>query len=229
MGEDMDSSQGRRRRREGSSGSQQRLCTHCGRSFKRSEHLERHVRTHTKEKPYVCRCGAAFSRRDLLTRHQRITHEAHDNASGSTDAGASEDSQNLANDPDSAADTATPSLSDLSSSRSASHTHFSGTSSLSHHPANSSYQPPVPGQDYYENDHSMSNFDDYHGYGSYSDTSGLPADWNSYYGSNGDRDVLDPALRGSVADPSSPMSTDGFSGHTYNSWMPPAPPQQWGN
>lgn len=59
----MDPSQARRRRRGGSTDStaqqqqhqntttttataqQQRLCSHCGRSFKRSEHLERHVRT----------------------------------------------------------------------------------------------------------------------------------------------------------------------------------------
>ncbi|KAL4808704.1 hypothetical protein BDV18DRAFT_132941 [Aspergillus unguis] len=53
-----------------------RTCVHCGRSFRRTEHLERHVRTHTKEKPYTCYCGAAFSRRDLLKRHMGITgHE----------------------------------------------------------------------------------------------------------------------------------------------------------
>ncbi|RDW72500.1 C2H2-type zinc finger protein [Aspergillus mulundensis] len=53
-----------------------RTCGHCGRSFRRTEHLERHVRTHTKEKPYTCLCGAAFSRRDLLKRHMGITgHE----------------------------------------------------------------------------------------------------------------------------------------------------------
>lgn len=44
--QEIDQSQTRRRRRDGSSSNvQQRLCPHCGRSFKRSEHLERHVRT----------------------------------------------------------------------------------------------------------------------------------------------------------------------------------------
>ncbi|KAJ6130270.1 hypothetical protein N7512_003050 [Penicillium capsulatum] len=52
-----------------------RVCIHCGRGFRRTEHLERHVRTHTKEKPFVCFCGAAFTRRDLLKRHTRISHE----------------------------------------------------------------------------------------------------------------------------------------------------------
>ncbi|KAG2414463.1 hypothetical protein HFD88_003654 [Aspergillus terreus] len=61
--------------RRSSVGAKARVCEHCGRSFRRTEHLERHVRTHTKEKPYVCFCGAAFTRRDLLKRHTRITHE----------------------------------------------------------------------------------------------------------------------------------------------------------
>ncbi|KAL1865062.1 hypothetical protein VTK73DRAFT_5517 [Phialemonium thermophilum] len=65
-----------------------KACAHCGRTFKRTEHLERHVRTHTKEKPFICHCGAAFTRRDLLTRHQRIAlHE--DGASNDEPADAS--------------------------------------------------------------------------------------------------------------------------------------------
>ncbi|KAI5201915.1 hypothetical protein AUEXF2481DRAFT_48715 [Aureobasidium subglaciale EXF-2481] len=51
-----------------------RQCPHCQRTFKRTEHLSRHVRTHTKEKPFSCTCGASFGRRDLLTRHQRVNH-----------------------------------------------------------------------------------------------------------------------------------------------------------
>lgn len=48
----------------------------CGRLFKRLEHLKRHVRTHTQERPYVCPlCNKAFSRSDNLAQHRR-THEA---------------------------------------------------------------------------------------------------------------------------------------------------------
>lgn len=47
----------------------------CGRLFKRLEHLKRHVRTHTQERPYVCSsCNKAFSRSDNLAQHRRI-HE----------------------------------------------------------------------------------------------------------------------------------------------------------
>jgi transcription factor STE12 len=47
----------------------------CGRLFKRLEHLKRHVRTHTQERPYVCSvCSKAFSRSDNLAQHRR-THE----------------------------------------------------------------------------------------------------------------------------------------------------------
>ena len=47
----------------------------CGRLFKRLEHLKRHVRTHTQERPYICPlCSKAFSRSDNLAQHRR-THE----------------------------------------------------------------------------------------------------------------------------------------------------------
>ncbi|KAH8692214.1 hypothetical protein BGW36DRAFT_464752 [Talaromyces proteolyticus] len=51
-------------------------CPHCAREFARAEHLVRHKRTHTKEKPFCCgHCDQKFSRRDLLRRHEIKAHE----------------------------------------------------------------------------------------------------------------------------------------------------------
>ncbi|KAK2630105.1 hypothetical protein QTJ16_000925 [Diplocarpon rosae] len=54
----------------------------CGRLFKRLEHLKRHVRTHTQERPYICpHCNKAFSRSDNLAQHRR-THDRGDGTEG---------------------------------------------------------------------------------------------------------------------------------------------------
>ncbi|KAI0857974.1 STE like transcription factor [Xylaria cubensis] len=64
----------------------------CGRLFKRLEHLKRHVRTHTQERPYICpHCNKAFSRSDNLAQHRR-THDRGDGAeSGLPLSGEDED------------------------------------------------------------------------------------------------------------------------------------------
>ncbi|KAI0131929.1 hypothetical protein BJ170DRAFT_679828 [Xylariales sp. AK1849] len=50
-------------------------CDMCPTSFARSEHLQRHRRTHTREKPYQCEhCPTRFSRTDLLRRHGIAQH-----------------------------------------------------------------------------------------------------------------------------------------------------------
>ncbi|ORZ20802.1 hypothetical protein BCR42DRAFT_285788, partial [Absidia repens] len=56
----------------------QHVCTHhqCQRRFKRLEHLKRHMRIHTMERPFQCTfpgCQKAFSRSDNLTQHSK-TH-----------------------------------------------------------------------------------------------------------------------------------------------------------
>lgn len=52
------------------------MCTTCTRAFARLEHLKRHERSHTKEKPFECpECKRCFARRDLLLRHQQKLHQ----------------------------------------------------------------------------------------------------------------------------------------------------------
>ncbi|KAJ5966384.1 hypothetical protein N7481_013098 [Penicillium waksmanii] len=54
----------------------QRICPWCFLSFSKEEHLSRHIRSHTKEKPFNCSsCGKSFSRHDSLLRHMRA-HDA---------------------------------------------------------------------------------------------------------------------------------------------------------
>ncbi|OAQ27542.1 hypothetical protein K457DRAFT_41347, partial [Linnemannia elongata AG-77] len=48
----------------------------CFKSFTRSGHLARHIRSHTSEKLFVCpvdNCGLGFTRSDALREHSR-TH-----------------------------------------------------------------------------------------------------------------------------------------------------------
>ncbi|KAF9930227.1 hypothetical protein BGZ67_005903 [Mortierella alpina] len=62
----------------------------CGKIFKRSEHLKRHVRSiHTQEKPFGCpihNCTKRFSRSDNLNQHIRIHRHNNSDSAGSRGA-----------------------------------------------------------------------------------------------------------------------------------------------
>lgn len=46
----------------------------CNMTFTRSEHLARHIRKHTGERPFQCHCGKSFSRLDNLRQHAQTVH-----------------------------------------------------------------------------------------------------------------------------------------------------------
>ncbi|KAK8081488.1 hypothetical protein PG996_000269 [Apiospora saccharicola] len=203
------SSNGRRRRGAAAGGGH--TCPHCGRTFKRSEHKERHVRTHTKEKPFICHCGAAFTRRDLLTRHQRIAlHEKTldgppDNASDKGGHPATSGGVD-----DMAAAAAAASLSGMSMNPWAHHQQsqqqplgpngYRTTDPRLDDPQGmigQPYQQPLLPQEYYENGQDMAGFDQFREFANFLDGVGLPAEWSPYFQPDTENEMLDPELRDS--------------------------------
>ncbi|ANZ76161.1 BA75_03150T0 [Komagataella pastoris] len=66
------------KKRSNRSGSRTFVCTgypNCNMSFTRSEHLARHIRKHTGERPFKCEyCARKFSRMDNLRQHKQTVH-----------------------------------------------------------------------------------------------------------------------------------------------------------
>ncbi|AOA65016.1 Putative transcription factor [Komagataella phaffii CBS 7435] len=66
------------KKRSNRSGSRTFVCTgypNCSMSFTRSEHLARHIRKHTGERPFKCEyCARKFSRMDNLRQHKQTVH-----------------------------------------------------------------------------------------------------------------------------------------------------------
>jgi uncharacterized Zn-finger protein len=71
-----------RRSNNASNATKSHVCpvTQCQRRFKRLEHLKRHMRIHTLERPFACtypNCSKIFSRSDNLSQHMK-THQRHE-------------------------------------------------------------------------------------------------------------------------------------------------------
>ncbi|KAL4878937.1 fungal-specific transcription factor domain-containing protein [Aspergillus karnatakaensis] len=63
-------------------------CHTCNTSFQRREHYQRHIRTHTKERPFSCTdCGQSFSRVDSLARHYGTVHQRLEPKNGTLSTG----------------------------------------------------------------------------------------------------------------------------------------------
>ncbi|OJJ96270.1 hypothetical protein ASPACDRAFT_54647 [Aspergillus aculeatus ATCC 16872] len=59
------------------SATRSRTCLSCNRTFSKAEHLTRHLRSHTNDRPYECLiCGKLYSRSDVLRRHEKIHQTA---------------------------------------------------------------------------------------------------------------------------------------------------------
>ncbi|KAF9491671.1 hypothetical protein BDN71DRAFT_1592166 [Pleurotus eryngii] len=60
-------------------------CSVCQATFTRPQHVARHMRSHTGDKPYKCEfCGDQFARSDLLSRHVNKSHASEKPIAGSS-------------------------------------------------------------------------------------------------------------------------------------------------
>lgn len=74
-----------------------------------------------------------------------------------------------------------------------------------------------------------SGFDHFQEVNNFPEGAGLPPEWSPYYHDPSlEQDLVDPALRGTMVDISSPLANENFAAHAYNPWVSPAA-QKWGN
>ncbi|XP_044754249.1 zinc finger protein 236-like isoform X2 [Coccinella septempunctata] len=48
------------------------ICSYCNKEAKKPSDLIRHIRTHTKEKPFKCQCGSSFALKSTLQSHMKV-------------------------------------------------------------------------------------------------------------------------------------------------------------
>ncbi|KAH6900539.1 hypothetical protein B0T10DRAFT_600815 [Thelonectria olida] len=209
----------RRRRRRGVP----HVCAHCARSFKRAEHLMRHERIHTKEKPFHCSCGAAFTRRDLLTRHQRLSlHEGEGDAVEAVTHQAAE--------PDLAAAAAAESLSCLSGINAPPWTQqptavyvdecIGQRSLVAPTIPTDSYNQSLMAPQIFGQGHDLTGLDQFRDFAEFLDGVGLPAEWSPYFQNLEQGDEPTEVEDSAVGSNSRPTTRPGTP---FSSWLPSAP------
>ncbi|KAM0816078.1 hypothetical protein AB5N19_01879 [Seiridium cardinale] len=213
--------QGRVRKRRGASDGPH-TCSHCGRTFKRSEHKERHVRTHTKEKPFVCQCSAAFARRDLLTRHQRITsHAPSDSQSHASHNGESEQASQTIVEADMATAVTLSHMSMAPWNREVANGH---SAIVPLQILDQPFQQSILPQQCFGTGPGTGDYDQFRDFANFLDGVGLPVEWSPYFQApDPAEELVDPQLQEYRTSAATHVPRSGRTGSPFSTWLPSAP------